>query len=94
MVIIAKWSTVCPCCNKRIQKGTQVIWSRDTKAKHFTCPVAAATKKVETPVTHWGAPVQGSFSENAGREEMDAANFDFEAEMEIKMEKEMDDQPW
>lgn len=46
MTITAKFSSICPCCNGRIEAGTKVEWSKGSKARHITCaqqPFAAST---------------------------------------------------
>lgn len=38
MTITAKFASVCPCCNGRIQPGTKVEWAKGSKARHVECP--------------------------------------------------------
>jgi hypothetical protein len=45
VVITAKFASVCPCCNGRIQVGSQVEWSKGAKAKHVACPAAPAASE-------------------------------------------------
>ena len=37
MTITAKFSTICPCCNGRIEAGTKVEWTKGSKARHVGC---------------------------------------------------------
>ena len=36
MVITAKFASVCPCCNARIEVGSKVEWTKGSKARHVT----------------------------------------------------------
>lgn len=65
MVIIAKFASVCPCCSARIVVGSQVEWTRGSKATHAACAgkpsvVAAAPRRVRMGSGHGtAAPVRG-----------------------------------
>lgn len=37
MTITAKFSTICPCCNQRIEAGSKVEWTKGSKARHVAC---------------------------------------------------------
>lgn len=37
MTITAKFSSVCPICNQKINKGDKVEWKKGEKAKHVAC---------------------------------------------------------
>ncbi|OGR95483.1 MAG: hypothetical protein A2V88_15340 [Elusimicrobia bacterium RBG_16_66_12] len=37
MTITAKFASVCPCCNVRIQPGSKVEWTKGSKARHVAC---------------------------------------------------------
>lgn len=37
MTISAKFATVCPCCNNRINVGDKVEWAKGSKARHVSC---------------------------------------------------------
>lgn len=41
MTITAKYSSICPACGHGIIPGTQVEWSKGTKARHTSCPVGS-----------------------------------------------------
>lgn len=60
-IITAKFSTICPCCNSRIEAGSRVSWTPGSKALHVACvgrPVAQGTAaKVSRP-----APRRSSYS--------------------------------
>lgn len=62
MTITAKFASVCPCCNQRIQIGSKVEWSKGSKARHVACAgsaVAAApttySGRIESSRRAWGA---------------------------------------
>jgi hypothetical protein len=42
MTITAKFASVCPCCNVRIQPGSKVEWSKGEKARHVACTGGSA----------------------------------------------------
>ncbi len=42
MIITAKFASVCPGCNARIDIGSKVEWTRGAKARHVGCSSAAA----------------------------------------------------
>ena len=42
MVITAKFASVCPCCNARIEVGSKVEWTRGSKARHVGCSGSSA----------------------------------------------------
>lgn len=37
MIIIAKFTSVCPCCSNRIAVGEKIDWSKGEKARHVAC---------------------------------------------------------
>lgn len=37
MTITAKFATICPCCNTRIEAGSKVEWTKGSKARHVAC---------------------------------------------------------
>lgn len=43
MVITAKFNSICPCCSKPIDVGSQVEWSKGAKATHVACKGRPAT---------------------------------------------------
>lgn len=43
MTITAKFSTICPCCNGRIEVGSKVEWSKGSKARHVSCAGGSST---------------------------------------------------
>lgn len=43
MVITAKFASVCPCCNARIEVGSKVEWTKGSKARHVACTGPAPT---------------------------------------------------
>lgn len=49
MKISAKFSTVCPSCNGRIDVGTLVEWERGQKARHIECPATTAKPASASP---------------------------------------------
>jgi hypothetical protein len=42
MTITAKFATVCPCCNNRINAGDKVEWAKGSKARHAACAASNA----------------------------------------------------
>lgn len=42
MTIKAKFSSICPKCNRRISVGEQVSWRKGSKAEHVNCSYSAA----------------------------------------------------
>lgn len=42
MTISAKFATVCPCCNNRINVGDKVEWTKGSKARHVACAASTA----------------------------------------------------
>lgn len=54
MQINARFASVCPVCQDRIQVGTLVEWSRGNKAKHVTCTAVA-----EGPIRLWSGNGEG-----------------------------------
>jgi len=55
MVITAKFSSVCPHCNGRIEVGSKVEWSRGSKARHVACGSAVAASVVSAAPARHGA---------------------------------------
>lgn len=52
MIVTAKFASVCPCCNARIDVGSKVEWSKGAKARHVTCTctcTGAATTAAPAP---------------------------------------------
>lgn len=37
MIITAKFASVCPCCNARIEVGSKVEWTKGSRASHVSC---------------------------------------------------------
>ena len=54
MTITAKYPGTCPTCQKAIQPGQQVEWSKGSKARHTDC--AAANSVPTKPTTTTAAP--------------------------------------
>lgn len=42
MVITAKFASVCPACNARIEVGSKVEWTKGEKARHVSCGSSTA----------------------------------------------------
>lgn len=58
MVIVAKFSSVCPCCSGRIEVGSKVNWAKGSKASHVACgssvsSVAASRQTAGTPARNY-----------------------------------------
>jgi hypothetical protein len=52
MVITAKFASVCPACNARIEVGSKVEWSKGEKARHVSCGgSSAAAAPSSSPTT-------------------------------------------
>lgn len=51
MIITAKFSTICPCCNSRIQAGEKVEWTKGSKAVHAACAGSAPVAVPSAPRT-------------------------------------------
>ncbi len=45
MIIVAKFSSMCPKCGQSIDPGSKVEWSKGSKASHVTCPSARGTAR-------------------------------------------------
>jgi hypothetical protein len=45
MIIVAKFSSMCPRCGGSIKAGSQVEWSKGSKAMHAACATGAAPKR-------------------------------------------------
>jgi hypothetical protein len=44
MVITAKFASICPCCNARIEVGSKVEWEKGSKACHVACTGSTSPK--------------------------------------------------
>lgn len=42
MTITAKYAATCPCCNRPINVGDRIEWSKGTKARHAACAAVGA----------------------------------------------------
>ena len=51
MIITARFASLCPCCNSRIEVGSEVEWSKGAKARHVSCP-SGSTSVRETTAPH------------------------------------------
>lgn len=60
MTITAKYPSVCPCCNQRIQPGTTVEWTKGSKARHVACASKPGA------VSAASAPAKSSYSNGSG----------------------------
>jgi hypothetical protein len=43
MLITAKFASVCPCCNARIEVGSKVEWTKGNSARHVACATSPAS---------------------------------------------------
>jgi len=55
MTITAKFSSICPCCNGRINAGEKVEWSRGRKARHVRCAGSPVSPEAAAPRTRRAA---------------------------------------
>lgn len=51
MVITAKFASVCPACNARIEVGSKVEWSKGEKARHVSCGSSTAAAPQSSTAT-------------------------------------------
>lgn len=42
MIIVAKFSSLCPACEQRIMPGSKIEWIKGEKGRHVECPPAGA----------------------------------------------------
>lgn len=58
MTITAKFSSICPCCNNRIEAGTKVEWTKGNKARHVACATQSGATSAPTrePLCFSGEP--------------------------------------
>lgn len=54
MIITAKFASICPCCNARIEVGSKVEWSRGEKARHVACAGKPAVASTTAPRRSYG----------------------------------------
>lgn len=54
MIIIAKFTSVCPCCNQRIDAGSKVEWTKGSKAAHVACAATAPATATAVPARRTG----------------------------------------
>jgi hypothetical protein len=50
MIITAKFASICPCCNVRIDVGSKVEWSKGSKARHVACTGPSVASSARTAV--------------------------------------------
>lgn len=96
MIITAKFSSVCPCCNNRVQVGSKVVWSRGEKAKHVSCPAKAAPKAAAPRLMNDSFGFTASFGEPVlGACEPDfARQMEREAAEDLCPDSSQDEQVW
>jgi hypothetical protein len=68
MTITAKFATVCPCCNSRINAGDKVEWIKGSKARHVACASrpGAVTATSAAPRRSYRSSGAGSAASVAG----------------------------
>jgi hypothetical protein len=47
MIIKAKYFSVCPCCNKNIMVGAEVVWEKGVKPYHVECSKKSVVELME-----------------------------------------------
>ncbi len=65
MTITAKYAAICPVCNGPINPGSQIEWSKGTKARHTACSSSSSSPAV-APRTY-GQRIEAQRSTTARR---------------------------